>query len=1230
MSDNPYPGLLYFTPENSHLFFGRENQTDALLGRLTRSRLLAVVGTSGSGKSSLVRAGLLPALWAGYLKRAGADWMLADFRPGSDPIGNLATQLAAHQVFGDKGAIEADLRQSSLALTQLIQTAELGRRNVLVLVDQFEELFRVRTGSEERSDHDEKAAFVKLILHAARAPELSIYVVITMRSDFLGDCAKFRDLPEAMSDGQYLIPRLTREQQRSAIEGPARIAGGTITNRLVQQLLNDTSRRDDQDQLPLLQHALMRTWSAWRKTTDVAMDLVHYAAIGTMSDALSKHAEEAFAEAVREVPRGAQITRRIFQRLAGRDDTGRETRRKCEVAELAAVAGATPEQVIACLASFRDKQRAFVMPQSPARLTPREEVDVTHECLLRQWHRLRTEWIPEELEACRTYRKLLDRAEDGVPLTGRALFNTVDWWDRREPNAAWARRYGRDFDRADLFKRKSQRRRWVKLGAVFAVGLLFAGYCAFMAQQKFDSQVATAKGELERGARTNAITLMMARTAASLVSNSTSIEPGALLAATANYRRPTSLGSLEAHDALTRALSALPVSVRAINVPRTKGLAFGALGRRLALASESGRVTIFDTETLKPIGQFDAGGIPQQIEFDSDGTHIAVGMTDRVSVLRLSEDPGFTAQVELTFECVPEFWVSISGAGDRLLATCGGRLRSFEARAGVWQDVAVKDAGRAFGWQISLDGNQRASIVVPGGKYTVLSTALAKSEVLTMPERLDGYLAVRSNLSWLAWSIGTGYIDFGSVGEDTTPVRVGAVGPVDRFVLGDNGQVLAAAIDGGVAQLWTLPDGAEQLRRHYSSRINDLAVDEARGTLAVALDETVEVVRLTAAQYVTLRNPIVTSGGFVTLDVGARGTPLVLRIEGGASTASKLEIKSCTPSPAVALSADATRAAYMTCEGNEPALKMARRDGRASWSDVRTWTWSGAWPRRLVFSDDGRRLVAWRWRSAASNTTSPQSPARAARSSLPPGSPASDGNISSLRLFDDEGSAEARDLDLPSNTKFWDLARSGKGVWAVVDGDKASVQRIDFDGRDWNTVRIAVERQVTAFAISPTEHRVALAAVRMGPVHDSTTGASATNSVASAVIWDPDAGTRVELSTPDAASIGVTASMAFAPDGQYLATADGSTVRVWNLAGGLVARFQLSAAVTQVAFSQDGQQVVAVSDDRAFAFFWDEDRLRNEVCARIGRDLTAEEWARYVPNEPYDPLCKRGTGVSLE
>ena len=197
-----------------------------------------------------------------------------------------------------------------------------------MLVDQFEELFRFRrVGRAGSGDgvEDEAEAFVHLLLEAAGQDELPIYVLLTMRSDFLGDCVQFPGLPEAINRGQYLIPRLDRRQRRAVIEGPVRVGGAEIDPPLLQRLLNDVG--DDPDQLPILQHALMRTVDLWLERTGGEAEpigLTDYLAAGTMGEALARHAEEAWRELDL---RGRRVGEALFKCLTERTVDGQGIRR---------------------------------------------------------------------------------------------------------------------------------------------------------------------------------------------------------------------------------------------------------------------------------------------------------------------------------------------------------------------------------------------------------------------------------------------------------------------------------------------------------------------------------------------------------------------------------------------------------------------------------------------------------------------------------------------------------------------------------------------------------------------------------------------------------------------------------------------------------------------------------------------------------------------------------------
>ncbi|HUS12037.1 MAG TPA: hypothetical protein VMZ30_16350 [Pyrinomonadaceae bacterium] len=459
--NNPFPGLRPFETDEYRLFFGREGQASALISRLERSHFLAIVGTSGSGKSSLVRAGLLPALRGGLMAGAGSGWRIAIMRPGSDPIGNLAAALADKEVLSEAGGglapaealavIEATLRRGSLGLVDAARQARLaGHDKLLVVVDQFEELFRFRAARPASSSGDDASAFVKLLLEAAQQRELQIYIVPTMRSDFLGDCAQFQGLPEAINDGQYLIPRMTRDERHFAITGPVGVTRGKISEPLVNRLMNDVG--DNPDQLPILQHALMRTWDYWarHRRNGEPIGIEHYEAVGTMSDALSHHADEAFNQLPDE--RSRLVAEKLFKALTERGADNREIRRPTCLKDICAIAEAKAEEVIAVVDVFRGGGRSFLMPPAGVALKPDTVIDISHESLIRNWLRLK-DWVNEEAQSARIYRRLAEAASlhregsEGL-LQDPGLQIALDWRQKANPNAAWARRYHPEFEQS--------------------------------------------------------------------------------------------------------------------------------------------------------------------------------------------------------------------------------------------------------------------------------------------------------------------------------------------------------------------------------------------------------------------------------------------------------------------------------------------------------------------------------------------------------------------------------------------------------------------------------------------------------------------------------------------------------------------------------------------------------------------------------------------------------------
>jgi tetratricopeptide (TPR) repeat protein len=519
VTPNPFPGLRPFEADEDHLFFGREREIDELLRRLRTTRFLAVVGTSGSGKSSLIRSGLIPSLLSGCMARAGTSWRVATMRPGEDPFGHLAAALSPPEILGsaepelagaEQVLLDATLRRSPRGLVEAVRLARLAPGdNLLVVVDQFEELFRFRRSRQVEHSRDEAIAFVRVLLEASKHTDRPIFIVLTMRSDFIGDCMEYPGLAEAVNDGQYLVPRMGRDALRSAITGPVAVANGRIAPRLVLRLLNDLG--DDHDQLPVLQHALMRTWDRWSARAGAEhapepLDIADYEAIGTFTHALSHHAEEAYAEA--GTSDRQQLVGRIFKALTDTYSDPRGVRRPTSVAELAAICEASEADVIAVVDLFRRSGRSFLMPPAAVLLTSRSIVDVSHESLMRCWERL-IAWAEQERAAAAFSIRLSQAAQWHAQGTAGLwrdpeLELALRWRKENAPTAAWARRFDGAsdgaFERAIAFldaseaartreraEREQQRRRKLRqarwTAAVLGVALVFTAAAAVVVQR---------------------------------------------------------------------------------------------------------------------------------------------------------------------------------------------------------------------------------------------------------------------------------------------------------------------------------------------------------------------------------------------------------------------------------------------------------------------------------------------------------------------------------------------------------------------------------------------------------------------------------------------------------------------------------------------------------------------------------------------------------------------------
>ena len=391
---NPYKGLQAFQEADADDFFGREALVDQLIGRLGDSRFLAVVGPSGSGKSSAVKAGLIPALRQGALP--GSDkWFLAEMVPGTHPLEELELALWPVAVDPPSSLVEPmqrDTRGMLRTIRRILPDEPDGR--LLLVIDQFEELFTLV--NDERREF-----FIDSLLAAIRAPRSPLRVIITLRADFYDRPLQYESLGLLVKENSAIVLPLTAEELSSAIREPARRVGVGLEDGLSEAIVADVA--DQPGALPLLQYALTELFENRQGDGQAGtMTQAAYEEIGGVPGALGRRAEEIFDDLD---PAGQEAARQLFLRLVTLGESVEDTRRRVLRSELEAMQTSgfleTPD-VSAVIDAF-GAARLLTFDHDPTTRQP--TVEVAHEALLREWGRLRG-WLTDSRDDVRLQRML--------------------------------------------------------------------------------------------------------------------------------------------------------------------------------------------------------------------------------------------------------------------------------------------------------------------------------------------------------------------------------------------------------------------------------------------------------------------------------------------------------------------------------------------------------------------------------------------------------------------------------------------------------------------------------------------------------------------------------------------------------------------------------------------------------------------------------------------------------
>jgi WD40 repeat protein/serine/threonine protein kinase len=659
----PYKGLAAFEPEDVDYFFGREALVDQLVRRLRRDSVLVVGGPSGSGKSSLVRAGLVPVVADGALPGA-AGWRVALMTPGPRPLGELHYQLTRDS----KGVVPTlDALRANPALAR--HTSEAGEP-LLLCIDQFEELFTLC------DDPHEQAAFIDALAAHLDPADSRSRAVLVIRADFYGACARFPWLTRRITENQVLVGPMDRSELRRAIEQPARRAGLSIDAGLTEAVLDEAG--GEAGSLPLVAHALMETWTRRRHNT---LTLDGFRAAGGVAGAIAKSADTIYDDELDDEQRRA--TRRLLLRLVTPGEDNPDTRRRMSLAEL-----------------DRD-ERADVLRHAVGRLTAARlltiddtSVAIAHEALIRTWPRFRA-WIEEDRENLLVRQRITRAAAEwdnqgrdpDLLYRGTPLAAATEW---AADNRLELSRLEQEFldtavEARDSAHRAAEqqavRRRKVRRGVVSTLAVLTVAALA-SASLAFASLRRTRASERRANER---FAVALAASGERLVEGDPYLAMMLAAESGARTRAPTidSRRLLANSRAVLAAAPIVPVG-SPVDVGDAKAVAIDPAGRLAAIGERSGRIRLWDLGSRRPRAELTGHtkGV-ERLTFSPDGSLLASAGGDGLLRLWAVRGHSVIPRGGITLDHFDVAWdVAFNPDGSRLVvATEQGVIAQYDVDA---------------------------------------------------------------------------------------------------------------------------------------------------------------------------------------------------------------------------------------------------------------------------------------------------------------------------------------------------------------------------------------------------------------------------------------------------------------------------------------------------------------------------------------------------------------------
>lgn len=609
---NPYRGLAVFDVEDAPFFCGREEATKQAVAKLRDalpegrgSRCLCIVGASGSGKSSLARAGVCYSMM-----QSDANWKPVIFTPGHEPLESLASAMLRFSGNAADGLaltqnIEA-LRKDERMLHRSVMAAmtQQPEARVLMLVDQFEELFTRSSKQEERQ------AFIANVLCAAEEAGGKLALIITLRADFYEECAPYPKLARVLSDQQVLVGPMTQDQLRAAITEPAGKVQCEVEPELTRLLLRDSEGQAGV--LPLLQFVLLKMWNA--KGSACKLTVAAYEQIGKLDGALNEDAEQAYALLS---DRQKELCKRLFIRLVQPFQANRFAKQSVPIDELLGSdsppeAVKTMEEVLGILAG----PQARLITIAPAAAEKKVHVELAHEALISGWKRLQA-WLNADREFLLWKQRLRVGIDDwrktgkdeGSHLTGALLDQATSWLKQRpDDHSGEEKQFIEDSRRCRI---AAKRRRYLMFLAPVTVSAILV--TAVIVWEKRSSERARMI--------TNARTLLAAEPALGLV-----------LAAEAAKEHHTPQTEALLQEAVQAAGAPMLQNLTAGNAGnnRFNDVAFTRDGRYVATAGNNGSAQIWDAGTSGASSSFDMNSPVERVAWSRDDQLLAAGASDGV------------------------------------------------------------------------------------------------------------------------------------------------------------------------------------------------------------------------------------------------------------------------------------------------------------------------------------------------------------------------------------------------------------------------------------------------------------------------------------------------------------------------------------------------------------------------------------------------------------------------